>query len=315
MLNIGGRIKSALDIVRKTDEAGKYIEKGQIGKAQRALQQVVEAFRTIHDLIFNEDEKKRLFPIFAGALDAHDLKRALDAMRFSMTDDVRTDIIAAMSRSRFPNITKDDLQEIASGRKANGGKLTSDEHDKWAARAIEGTYLTPTLDEALDSASKMKNPDRQVPYALHVLKGGIGMIRQYAEGLKGLNVPEAVFVEHMAGLIRSGRKGEFEAAQLSEILSLGPSIVGKAFMQVYGTPERALAPHKESKPSTDTGDTPTKASKPWLSGIGSFIRRRGSKEEPTVTEPILELTPEQRVADSSKKPAPAGEMKTAAAAA
>jgi hypothetical protein len=219
-------------------------------------------------------------------LDAHDLKRVLDGLGIAIDDTVRSELIDAYMTSNLPHVTMEDLVEIASGRKSSNGKVTADEYQKWAYRALAGGYQSPTWDEALVIAAKIKSETDRAPFVRKMLELAVDIvdIRKSAGVIKNLNASDATYIDILSGLMMSGNQGKQHAADIEHALELGDKVLAEAYRKSY--PAELFKPEEEKANDTSSEVAEPTRGKRWKLNIRQLLGRK-SEEQLEATAPAV----------------------------
>ncbi len=284
-------------VLKATTDAGdlaKHPTRRNIEKAKAKLGRVVKFFETNKKPgkpLFHDVTKGLLFDVFKGSLDAYNLLRVCDYLDIKLTDEVRSEIIAAYIRSYFPNVDMHDIDIVAAGRKSTNGKITADEYKQWANRALITGYPSPTWKEALDIATRNKDEADRAPYVRKMLREDIAAIRDNAKVIKDLKVNTMVYVDILADYIRSGEDGLQKAVNVENALELGADTLGKALQKAY--PLELFEPAEEQTNDTPSEAPDQKQSSRWRFKLSPLLRRKShvdpdataTAEAPAVQQP------------------------------
>lgn len=278
-------IKSPDAVIKVTTQAGelaKHPTRRNIEKAKAMLDRVVRYFegkKPEGKPLFHDVTKDLLFNVFKGALDAYNLLRVCDYLDIKLTDEVRSEIIVAYTKSYFPNVDMHDIEIVASGRKSTNGKITAEEYKQWANRALMTGYPSPSWKEALDIATRIKDEADRAPYVRKMLREDIEAIRENSKVIKDLKVSTVVYVEILADYIRSGEDGFQKAVNVENALELGADTLGKALQKAY--PLELFEPAMEQPDDVKSTAPDPKQSSRWAFKLTDLLRRKSQEDAET----------------------------------
>jgi hypothetical protein len=230
----------------------------------------VNFFRINHNHPLSQEDRWRVFDALKGCLDFHDLERVIDGLNIPLTDNIRSDVIAAYMTSHFPYVTMEDLAKTASRRMTTDGKITADEYQQWAYRALTGTYQSPTWEEAMIYAAEITKEADRAPFVHKMLslEMSVEYIREHIEVIKNLKASDDTYVEILSNHMMSGPIGRQHAADIEHALRLGDKILASAYRKAH--PAELF----ETANTNTAHDTPSKAANVLQSGFWKLTMPR-----------------------------------------